>query len=332
MSPPGARVTVVGATGALGGEVLTALAELAFPVSTLRAFASEASAAAEVQCLDATTRVEAGPPDVSQTDLLFLCCPPSVALEWVAAALRRTVPVFDLSGALAGRTEVPLGIGGWVSAADIIAAPAVATPAGVALGWLRALLPLHRAIGIERIVGASLESVSGRGRAGVETLGGEAVALFNQTDTPASEVFAQPVAFSCVPEIGTGVDRGSTSQEENLGGVLSRVLGDRVEVSVTCVQVPTFAGDGAVVHCDLREAAPLEKLRAAWLEAPGVEFDPDFPAPATRSVAGTATVRVGRVRRGASADRSVALWLAVDPLRLAAHNAVELALARVRLH
>jgi len=322
----------VGATGALGSELLAALDELGFPVSSLRVFASEASAATELEFRELQARVEAGPPDLAQTDLVFLCTPPGVALEWIAAALRATVPVFDLSGALAGRSEVPLGIGGWVPAAEILEAPAVATPAGAALAWLRALLPLHRSVGLERVIGISLESVSGRGRAGVETLGGEAVALFNQSDPPTSEVFAQPVAFSCVPEVGTLRAEGSTSQEQDLGAALSRMLGDRVEVSVTCVQVPTFAGDGAVLHCDLAQAAPLEKLIATFAEAPGVDFEPDSPAPATRTVAGTPTVRIGRIRHGASRDHSVVLWLAADPLRLAARNAVELALARIRLH
>ena len=332
MSHSGVRITIVGATGALGGELLTALDELGFPATSLRAFASEASAATEIQFGDLKAFVESGAPDVAGTDLVFLCAPPPVALDWIAAALRRQIPVYDLSGALAERPEVPVGLGGWVPTAEIIEAPAVATPAGAAIAWLRALLPLQGAFGLERIVGMSLESASGAGRRGVETLGGEAVALFNQTDPPESDVFSQPVAFSCVPTVGTPAGEGRTSQEDHLSGVLGRVLGNRVEVSVTCVQVPTFAGDGAILHCDLQQPAPLEKVAAVWTEAPGVEFDPELSAPATRSAAGSQIVHVGRLRHGAAGDRSVALWLAADPLRLAARNAVELALARLRLH
>lgn len=333
MSTGALRVLLLGATGALGTEVANALHERGFPLASLRPVASEDSLGNEVTVQGVDYPVESGEPDLRGIDLAFLCAPPSVSLDWVAEALRSRVPTIDMSGALEARDEVPLGVTTLHSAKDFLESPVIATPAGPSLGWLRVLLPLNTLNPIESVVATSLESVSSAGRAGITALSEESIALFSQSEPPESDEapFSRPVAFDCVPEIGGAREDGSTEREYNLARVVERALGDEIRVAVTSVQVPTFAGDGSVLH--LRFAKPLdfEAARKVLREAPSVLFDPNEDAPGTRSAISADGVRVGRFRPGSEPD-TLQLWLAGDSLRLAALNAVELAAARQRLH
>jgi aspartate-semialdehyde dehydrogenase len=139
------------------------------------------------------------------------------------------------------------------------------------------------------------------------------------------------VAFDCIPQLGTLRDDDSTEREHDLARVVKRALGSSVQVAVTSVQVPTFAGDGSSLYLRFAKPLDLEAARKALREAPSVFFDPEDIAPGTRSSVSVDGVRVGRFRPGAEPD-SLQLWLAGDSLRLAAINAVELAAARQRLH
>ncbi len=333
MSGGALRVLLLGATGALGSEVAQALHERGFPLASLRAVASENSLGKDVVVQGVEYPVESGEPDLRGIDLAFLCAPPTVSLDWVAEALRSRVPTIDLSGALETRDEVPLGVTTLHSAKDFLEAPVVATPSGPALGWLRVLLPLHAQNPIESVVATTLESVSAAGRAGINALSEESIALFSQTETaePEETPFAHPVAFDCVPEVGNPRDDASCEREHQLARVVARALGEEVRVAVTAVQVPTFAGDGSTLHLRFARPLDLESTRKALREAPSVLFDPDDPAPGTRSAVAADGVRVGRFRVGAEPD-TLQLWVAGDSLRLAALNAVELAASRQRLH
>jgi aspartate-semialdehyde dehydrogenase len=150
----------------LGTEVAQALHERGFPLASLRPVASESSLGTEVTVQGVSYPVESGAPNLRGIDLAFLCAPPSVSLDWVEEALRARVPTFEMSGALAARDEVPLGVTSLHPAKDFLESPIVATPAGPSLGWLRALLPLHGLAPIERVVATTLESVSAAGRLG----------------------------------------------------------------------------------------------------------------------------------------------------------------------
>lgn len=327
------RVLLLGATGALGSELASALHERGFPMASLRPVATEASLGTEIQVQGVDYPVESGEPNLRGCDLAFLCAPPSVSLDWVAEALRSKVPTIDLSGALAARDEVPLGIAALHSAKDFLDSPVVATPAGPALSWIRVLHPLHQLAEIESVVGTTLESVSSGGRAGIAALSEESVALFSQSDAPPAEdaPFGRPVAFDCVPSVGGLRDDDATEREYGLCRVVQRALGADIRVAVTSVQVPTFAGDGSVLHVRFAKPLPVESAHAALREAPSLLLDPEDVSPGTRSAVAADGVRVGRVRAGAEPN-TLQLWIAADSLRLAAVNAVELAAARQRLH
>jgi aspartate-semialdehyde dehydrogenase len=328
----GLRVVVIGASGALGSEVLAVLDERGFPVRELVAVAGERSIGAEIEFRGDLIPVLGERPVLRGADLVFLCAPPSVSLDMAADALRAEAPVIDLSGALAATPEVPLLLAGTHQPAEHLNAPAIATPPGPALAWLRALLPLDRAFRLRRVVATTLEAASRGGREGIESLSAETVALFNQSDPPEPQVFGRPVAFDCVPVLGRLEADGSTDHEAQLAALVRRLLGERVGIAVSCVQVPTFCGDGSSLAIETERGADPSEAIDRLRKAPGVEVESPDGAPTTRSVAGTDRVRVGRVRRDPSSTGGLLLWLAADTLRLAASNAVDLAEARLRTH
>jgi aspartate-semialdehyde dehydrogenase len=202
------------------------------------------------------------------------------------------------------------------------------------LAFALVLAPLRARFGLRRVLATSLEPASGVGRAGIRTLEAEVVALFNQEDPPESTVFAGPVAFDCVPELEHPTDgHGPGPAETRLLAMLRRILGEPVPMALTRVRVPTFAGLGASLAVELGEAASPEAVREALVKAPDVElWDPDAVGPTTRDAVGRANVLVGRLRRDPTAPSGILLWIAADPVRLAATNAVRIAEARLDLH
>ncbi len=324
----GLRVAVVGATGALGSEVLAVLEERRFPVRELVPLAGEGSAGEEIAFRDETLAVRREETSLRGAELVFLCAPPAASLEWTRAALRAEAPTLDLSGGLQERAEVPLLVAGVHAPREALEQPLVTTPTGPALAWILALAPLHRELGLRRVVGTTLEAASGGGRRGIEALSSETVALFNQQDLPEPETFGHPVAFDCVTAFGEMGTEGATRHEEHLVAALRRLLGEKLAVAVTAVRVPTFCGDGASLAVETERGASPESVRAILREAPGVRLAEEESGVTTRASAGRDVVLVARVRRDPGHAGTLLLWLAADALRLAAANGVRLAEAR----
>ncbi len=328
MARAGLRVGVVGATGALGSQLIEVLGERHFPVVQLLPLATDDSLGSEVELFGEAIPVETGEVSVTGLDLLFLCAPPGASLEWARKALHAGVACIDVSGALSGQSEVPLLVADLEPSREELGRPVLAVPAGASLAWLMVLAPLARQAGLERVVGTSLHSVSSAGRAGAETLHAEVVALFNQREAPESSVFPHEVAFDCVPWVGEA-EGDATDVEERLGRDLRRVLGPELAVQVTSVRVPTFAGLGASLLVETREPLSPETLSAALDKASGIEvWSGAVPGPTLRDATGRDAVLVGRVRHARGSERVLQLWLAADPQRLAAGQAVRLAQAR----
>jgi aspartate-semialdehyde dehydrogenase len=330
----GVRVAVLGATGALGSEVLALLAESSLRVSELLPLATDRSLGHEVEFRGAVHPVLTEARSLRGLDLVFLCAPPAVSLEGAREALRAEVPCVDVSGALAGSPEVPLRVAAFEEEAPRAAAPLLVAPPGAALPPALVLRPLARAAGLRRVVGTLLEGASAGGREGIERLYRESIALFNQEDLPASDVFGRPVAFDCLPAPGPAEARGGHAAREGaVVDALGRLLEAGVRVSLTAVQVPVFVGLGAALAIETER--PLEpKLAAeALAAAAGVEvWQGEEDALTLRASAGRDVVLVGRLRRDASVEHGLRLWLAADVLRVAAANAVRLAVARLALH
>lgn len=318
-------VAVVGATGALGAELLDVLEERGFPISQLVPIATDRSLGREVEYAGDAYPVETEVESLEGLDLVFLCAPPEVSLEYARLALEARVPCIDCSGALAGQPDVALLVADQLDPDTEIDQPLVASPTAPALVWARVLAPLAQAAGVRRVVGTSVESAGVAGRGGMEALSGQSIALFNQQELPDQD---EPVAFDCLPAVGEGVAEGATGHECALADALARILGAPLALAHTAVRVPTFSGDGVALVVETERPLGPEDACSVLAKAPGVVLWPDAAGPSTRTAAGRDEVLVGRVRRDPSVACGLQLWVAADGLRIAASNAARLAEAR----
>jgi aspartate-semialdehyde dehydrogenase len=330
VSPP-LRVAVVGATGLLGSEVLAVLSQSALEVAELVAVATDRSLGQEIEFRGATHPVETELPDLCEVDLVFLCVPAAASLDLVRRALRAEVAAIDASGALCASADLPLAAPALALPPAADESPLIVTPPGAALACALALAPLAARAGLERVLAFAVEAASRGGRQGIESLYQESIAIFNQEDLPAPEVFGRPVAFDCIPALGVGDPGGSTEREALLAGSLARLLGGDVRVAATLIQVPAFVGFGASLAVETRRSLDAKEAEEALAAAPGIElWRGEASGQTLRAAAGRDRVLVGRVRRDPTRESGLLLWIASDVLRLAAANAVEVAVARLR--
>ena len=317
------RVAVVGATGTLGRELIDQLGARRFPIQELVPIASEHSLGEVIEWLGhelpvVTEHALAG------LDLLFLCIPPAAAPEWLRAALRERVACVDLSGAGAAREEIPLLDPERAPSAAALASPVLATPAPVALALARVVSALSGLSAVQRAIATVCESASSAGRAGIEALQAETIALFAQQDPPEETPFTHGVAFDCLPASGP-IGVGDLSASEAATQRDFARLAPSVRLSVTALRVPTFSGLGIQLALELEKPVATPEIEKALDEAAGTRMFGSAAGPSLRDAAGEGDVLVGRVRHDPTRVNGVLLWLSLDPVRVAAQAAVRLA-------
>jgi aspartate-semialdehyde dehydrogenase len=328
----GLRIGVVGATGLLGRELIELLDAERIRVDVLRPLAGDRSLGEEVEFHGEPLPVEVDDGDWRGLDVVVLCTPAAAALDRVRAALRAEVPCIDCSGSLVGSSEVPMAIADLGAHDGLGAAPLISAPPGPALLWAPVLAALQREAGLRRVVGSVLHSASSSGRAGVETLSEQTLALLNQREWDGTEAPPGPRAFDCQAQslADDGDKDGATAVEAQLARILLRLLGPDVAIAATSIHVPTFAGQGASLGIETER--PLGVARAAQVLAAthGVDLWDGGDGPSTRDSVGRDDVIVGRLRADPTAPdgRGLLLWVVGDPVRLAAANALKLLRAR----
>jgi aspartate-semialdehyde dehydrogenase len=324
------RIGVLGATGALGGEVLALLADSPLGVAELVPVATDRSLGQQLEFRGVEYPVESELPPVRGLDVVFLCAPAGASLEAARQALMASVPCIDVAGALAGSPEVALRVAGDDPPAALAGEPLLVGPPGAALPWALVLRPLDAAAGLRRVVGTALEAASRGGRTGIETLYSETLAILNQGEPPPPDVFGRPVAFDCVPA-GAGAEE---SAGDSVAAALRRLVRPDLRIALSVVQVPAFVGFGASAALEFERPIDPKQAGEILAGAPGVERWPGEPGALTlRAAAGRDTVLVNPPRCDGSVPHGLLLWFAADVLRLAASNALRLALARlVRPH
>jgi aspartate-semialdehyde dehydrogenase len=325
------RLGVVGATGALGGEVLALLDASPLAISSLLPIATDRSQGEAIALRGEDYAVQAQA-ELRGLDLLICCAPPAVSLGFVREALRAEVPCIDASGALALSSEVPIAVAALGQADALREAPLITSPPGAALALALVLDPVQRAAGITHVMATVLESAAGAGRDAIAALGSESVALFNQQDLPDPVVDGRSIAFDCHPAAGEVEEAGSTAAETRLAHTLSRILGVPVPLCVGIARIPVFVGQAISLYLETRDPLDPKQARELLAAAPGVAlWEQDAEGPNLRAVAGTSEVSVGRLRADPARERALLCWLAADSLRLAAANAVALAERRLGL-
>lgn len=324
----GFRVGIVGATGAVGREVLRILQERRFPAAQIRLFASAKSVGKRLASFEIeVTRSDA----FRDLDLAIFDTPDEVAREWVPAAAARGVMAIDNSAAFRMDPDVPLVIPE-VNAEALKQAPRriIANPNCTTATMAVPLAPLHRAAGLRRVIACSYQSVSGVGQRGVDQLWAEtreAASSHRPLDRPLGEAFAHPIAMNLIPAVGS-VRGALYSEEVKVAAELRKLLtAPGLAVGATCVRVPTLVSHGVAVHAEFEQPIDAERARRLLASAPGVEVLDD-PATGRYPTALTAMGRdpcyVGRIRID---DAGMLAFFAVaDNLRKgAALNTVQIA-------
>ncbi len=327
MASAGLRCGVIGATGALGSEVLACLEDSPLPISELRPVATEDSLGSEVELHGEARAVETEPRSLRGLDVVFLCTPPAAALDWIREALHAQVPCIDVSGSLASNAEVPLGVAAFreLRGDEVL----VAAPSPAALAWALVLRPLAQLGRLRRVFGTLLEAASSGGRDGIEALYRESLAIFNQGELPEPGPCGRPVAFDVLPSVGPLDAAGTSPAERALVSGLRRLVDPELRVAVSQLQVPAFVGQGAALHVEAEVPIEPKQAREQLAAAPGVSLWQEGDEPLTlRTVAGQAQAWVSRIRSDAAAGGGLQLWLAADALRLSAANAVAIAEGR----
>jgi aspartate-semialdehyde dehydrogenase len=336
----GLRVAVVGATGAVGTEMLRILEERAFPVDELVPLASARSAGRTIPFgrVDVEIR-ELSLDALRGVDLSLSAAGSSVAREFLRPAAQAGTICIDKSSGLRMEPDVPLVIPE-VNPEALEGSPRiVAVPNCTTIVAMMALAPLHRAAGLRSIVLSSYQAVSGAGRGGTQEFAEQIGKLHDQVEElgrpdvdalPVGDVFGKTMAFNVLPKIDAFEGDGSTGEETKTIQESRKILGlPDLDVAATCVRVPVPVGHSVSVLARFSRAIAPEEARELVAAAPGVELRDDpangvYPSPL--EAAGRDEVLVGRIRRAPGHDDALQLFACGDNLRKgAALNGIQIA-------
>ena len=325
------NIAVVGATGAVGGQVIECLDERAFPVGKIKYLASARSAGEALEFKGKAVLVEELTHDSFEgIDIAFFSAGEECAREFCPAAARAGAVCVDTSGAWRMDEAVPLVVPEVNPhvIARYTGKGIIASPSAVATQLVMALNPLHDHAAVERVVVSTYEAASGAGRKAVDELQQQIVDLL-QGKSPACTVHPHQVAFNCLPQVAAFGDNGYTGEEMQIASETGKVLEADVRITATAVRVPVFYGHSAAVNVQTAKKITAEKARELLEGAPGVELadDPaDGVYPMPTDAVGQDLVLVGRVREDASAENGLNLWVVADNIRKgAATNVVQIA-------
>ena len=346
------NVAVVGATGAVGTEMLRVLAERRFPVHRIRALASSRSVGRRVAFNGSTHRVEAlRPRSFEGIDVALFSAGAARSLEFAPEAVRRGAVVVDNSSAFRMAPSVPLVVPEVNPQALKRHKGLIANPNCSTIIMLVPLAPLHAAAGITRIIVSTYQSVSGAGAKAMWQLYDETKRALRQFGVRSSEFGVKPklsprtshlapvlpkqIAFNVIPQVDVFLQNRSTKEEMKMVHETRKILeAPRLAVSATCVRVPVFVSHSEAIWIETQQPLSVERARQLLRRAPGVRLVDEpgkgaYPSPV--DAAGQDDVLVGRLRKDDSVKHGLALWVSGDNLRKgAATNAVQIAELLIR--
>jgi len=323
-------VAVVGATGAVGAEMIAILAERKFPVGVLQPLASYRSAGGRVTFHDQELVVRELTKDSFEgVDIALFSAGADISREYAPIAAKAGAVVIDNSSAWRMGKDVPLVVPE-VNPADIAKHKGIiANPNCSTVQMVIALKPLHDRARIRRIVVTTFQSVSGTGKEAMDELLEQSQDLLSFKE-PAPNVYPYQIAFNCLPHIDDFLPSGYTKEEMKLLNETRKIMGDdSIRVTATTVRVPVYVGHSESVNIETEKKLTANEARAILSEAPGVLLYDDpvhkvYPMPI--DVAGKDEVFVGRIREDESIPNGLNLWIVADNLRKGADlNAIQIA-------
>jgi aspartate-semialdehyde dehydrogenase len=317
------RVAVVGATGVVGRTMLELLSVRSFPADEIVLFASSRSGGTEID--GRVVRVLDDGADLSGFDVALFSAGAATSREWATRFVDNGAVVVDNSSAFRRNPSIPLVVSEVNPHAIAHHRGIIANPNCSTMQLMVALAPIHRAVGIERLIVSTYQSVSGTGAKAIDELDAQAQASLNGTEMPAPEVYPEPIAFNVIGAAGNFADGDDhTDEERKMMFETHKILEDEsIGVAVTCVRVPVRIGHSEAVNVQTREPLSAERARELLADAPGVALE-NVPTPLQAE--GRDEVFVGRIRRDESHPRALSMWIVSDNLRKgAATNAVQIA-------
>ena len=332
MQPDGYRVGVVGATGAVGSTILRVLAERSFPAAEIVPYASERSAGREIPyngtVLECRRLAEDG---IDGLDLVLSSAGGEISAEWAPKLVAAGAVVIDNTSYWRMHDDVPLVVAEVNPEAAAGHNGIVANPNCSTMQMVVALAPIQRAVGIERIVVSTYQSVSGTGQSAVDELLEQSRAVL-AGEEPEPSVYPHRIAFNVLPQVETFKEGDDyTTEERKMMAETRKILGvgEELAISATCVRVPVVTGHSESVNLETSGDLSPEDCRELLSSAPGVAVV-DSPEqavyPLASAAAGQDEVLVGRIRRDPDRERCLNLWIVGDNLRKgAATNAVQIA-------
>jgi len=332
----GYRVAVVGATGAVGAELLNILAERDFPADEVIALASKASTGREVSFGEkGVLRVRPLEDfDFEGTDIGLFSPGAAIAKVHAPGAAAAGCVVIDNTSEFRMDPDVPLVVPEVNREAleglrerNIVANPNCST-----IQMVMALKPLHDLAVVRRVVVATYQSVSGAGREAMDELFDQTKGIY-ETRPPEPRIFQKQIAFNVIPQIDVFLDDGSTKEEWKMVVETKKILDPGIEVAATCVRVPVFVGHAEALCVEFEHEIDVEEARDALYEFEGVALidRPEeglYPTPIDS--VGEFEVLVSRLRRDPTVPNGLMMWVVADNLRKgAALNAVQIAEALI---
>ena len=324
-------IAIVGASGAVGQELLRVLEQRQFPVTELRLFGSARSAGKTYIFRNQPHRVE----ELQHNDafkgvtIAFVSAGASVSREYAEDITRYGAVMIDNSSAFRMDEDVPLVVPE-VNAADALVRPRgiIANPNCTTIQMVVALNAIERMSHIRRVHVATYQAASGAGAQAMKELEQQYRQVLNG-EQPTVEKFAYQLAYNLIPHIDVFTDNGYTKEEMKMHNETRKIMHSDVKVSATCVRVPSLRAHSESVWVETEQPLSVEQAKQAFATAPGCVLmdEPEkkiYPMPLFLS--GKDEVFVGRVRKDLTDECGLSFWCVSDQIRKgAALNAVQIA-------
>ena len=324
------RVAILGATGAVGTELLELLQNRNFPIADLKLLASPRSAGRTVSFQGEDLPVEAvSEKSFDNVDLVLASAGGGTSKAWAPKAVEKGAVVIDNSSAFRMNPDVPLVVPEVNPDAAANHQGIIANPNCTTILMAVAVWPLHQVQPVQRIVAATYQSASGAGMRAMEEVKAQAQAILNG-QTPQTESFPYPLAFNLFPHNTPMNEQGYCEEEMKMLNETRKIFNaPQLRISATCVRVPVLRAHSEAINLEFAEPMPVSKAREVLAKAPGVRVVEDWQAnyfPMPIDATGRDEVLVGRIRQDLSHPCGLELWLCGDQIRKgAALNAVQIA-------
>ena len=324
------NVAILGATGAVGTELLALLEQRNFPLDQLKILASERSAGKSISFAGENLIVEAvTDSSFDNVDIVLASAGGSISKQWLPIAVKAGAVSIDNSSAFRMHPDVPLVVPEVNPEAAALHKGIIANPNCTTILLTVAIYPLHQVQPIKRIVAATYQSASGAGARAMEEVKVQAQAILN--DQPAlPEIFPYPLAFNLFPHNSPMTDNNYCEEEMKMVNETRKIFGDQdIRITATCVRVPVLRAHSEAINLEFAHPFSPAKAKEILATAPGVKLVEDFSEnyfPMPIDASGKDDVLVGRIRQDISHPNGLELWLCGDQIRKgAALNAVQIA-------